>query len=639
MKRSFFLFLLSAVSVIANSQVIFRYGPHAVQKDEFWKAYTKNNNGNATEKSIREYLDLYVKFKLKVQAAKDQKLDTLVSIKNDVAGFRAQMAEQYLQKLPFRKTMITEAVERSKSQLEIAQVFVSYGGDSAAAKASIDKAYQALQGGADFNLTAREYSNDPLVKAKDGYVGYVSALSLPYEIENVIYALKPGAYSKPVAGRRGWHIIKLIQKENSLPLLKAAHILLAVDPEGRQEEKAITQNKADSLYQALLKGAEFSTLAQQFSNDKFSYQSGGELPLFGLTDTDPAFATAAYALKNNGDISKPVETEAGFHIILLIGKEEQKRDLNDPEVYEKWSGKVSQSDRMQIVLQKEKDAIKTASGYKALPYNEKELWTLSDSLLVATDYAALYKANKQKKLFELTGQTITVTDWLKFIKDKKLASGNRELDGYNELMTEFTNTTVNQYYKDHLEKFNADFRYQMQEFFEGSLLFEVMERNVWSVAPKDSAGLQQFYAPRASQYTWKKSVGAIVFNCADTATANKALSAMQNDPLQWKTYMEEGNGYVLADSARFEIAQLPIDENASLRKGWLSPVTTNPNDGSSSFCYITAIHPDNEVRSFEEAKGLVINDYQIYLEDKWLAEQKKKYPVKVDETVVKSLKK
>ncbi|MBU6157390.1 MAG: peptidylprolyl isomerase [Bacteroidetes bacterium] len=639
MNRSLLILLLIASSFTTNAQVIFRYGSQAVQKDEFWKAYTKNNTGNATEKNIREYLDLYIKFKLKVQAAKDQKLDTLASIKNDVAGFRAQMAEQYLQKLPFRKTMITEAVERSKSQLEIAQVFVSYGADSAAAKTSIENAYKSLQSGADFNLTSREYSSDPALKAKDGYVGFVTALSLPYEIENIVYALKPGAYSKPVAGRRGWHIIKLIKKENSLPLLKAAHILLAVDPEGGQEEKALTQKKADSLYQALLKGADFGVVAQQFSNDKFSYQSGGELPLFGLTDADPAFAKAAYALKNNGDISTPVETEAGFHIIRLIGREEQKRDLNEPEVYEKWSEKVSQSDRMQLVLQKEKDAVKTASGYKALPYNEKELWTLSDSLLAATDYAAIYKANKQKKLFELTGQTITVTDWLKFIKDKKLASGNRELNGYKELMEEFTNTTVNQYYKDHLEKFNTDFRYQMQEFFEGSLLFEVMERNVWSVAPKDSAGLQQFYAPRAAQYTWKKSVGAIVFNCADTATANKALASMQNDPLQWKTYMEEGNGYVLADSARFEIAQLPIEENTSLRKGWLSPVTTNPNDGSSSFCYITNIYSDNEVRSFEEAKGLVINDYQIYLEDKWLAEQKKKYPVKIDETVVKSLKK
>ena len=166
-----------------------------------------------------------------------------------------------------------------------------------------------------------------------------------------------------------------------------------------------------------------------------------------------------------------------------------------------------------------------------------------------------------------------------------------------------------------------------------------MERNVWSVAPKDTAGLQQFYAGRAAQYTWKKSVGAIVFNCADTATASKALAGMKNDPLLWKNYMEEGNGYVLADSARFEIAQLPIEENASLRKGWLSPITTNPNDGSSSFCYITNIHPENEVRSFEEAKGLVINDYQIYLEENWLAEQKKKYPVKIDEAVVKSLKK
>ncbi|MFN9709840.1 MAG: peptidylprolyl isomerase [Bacteroidota bacterium] len=639
MLRVFSLILFISASLTANTQVIFRYGPHAVQKDEFWKAYSKNNSGVTSEASIREYLDLYVKFKLKVQAARDQKLDTLASIKNDVAGFRAQMAEQYMQKLPFRKETIEQAAERSKTRLELSHIFIDYGGDTSAAKIAIDKAYAQLQAGADFAITSRNISNDPYVKAKDGYIGYISVFSLPYELENTVYALKKGAYSTPVAGKNGWHIFKVSNIQPNTTLIQAAQILLAVSPELRIEEKSMIKQKADNIYEQLMRGADFAELAKQYSNDKFTYQNGGVLPAFKYSDFDPVFANAVVDLKNEGDISKPIETSAGWHIVKLRAKEEVRIDLNNVEEYEEWTQKVSQDDRIKVVTEKEKQAVRNAVGYKELPYNQMSLWNLSDSLLKAENYVAIYKDNKQNKLFQLNGKAVTVTDWLMFVKDKKMAAGDKELNSYNELMKEFAESTVTQYYKDNLEKINPDFRYQMQEFLEGSLLFEVMERNVWSVAPSDSTGLKNFYTPRASQYLWKQSVSAVIFNCADTATAHKIQQQMKQDPLQWKQYTDEANGYALADSSRFEKSQLPVDGNISLTGNWLSPVITNAHDGSSSFCYITMLHPDNELRNFNDAKGLVINDYQVYLEEQWLAGQKKKYPVKIDEAVVRSLKK
>lgn len=626
------------LSGFITGQTLFRYGNYNVSKEEFLRAYSKNNTGTSSETSVRDYLDLYLKFKLKVQAAKDQKLDTLASIKNDVAGFRAQMAEQYMQKLPFRKAMIEQAAERSKSRIELSHIFVDYGADSSFARTTIDKAYAQLQQGGDFPIISRNVSTDPYVKAKDGYIGYISAFSLPYDLENVVYGLKTGTYSKPVAGKNGWHIFKVTDIQSNTSILKAAQILFSYPQDASQEEISKAQLKADSVYQLLLKGADFGKMALANSNDKFTYQNEGVLPLFSYTDHDPLFTNIAFSLKQEGDITKPFQTSSGWHILKLIGKDTIKTDLNDSELLEQWTQKVSQNERMKVVTAKEKEAVRIASGFKSFPYNETTLWALTDSMLEANDYVSIYKSNKQNKLFQLTEQTITVTDWLKYIKDKKMAAGTGSLNGYGELMQEFTENTVTQYYKDHLEKINPDFKFQMQEFFEGSLLFEVMERNVWSVASIDSAGLKTFYTPRAGLYTWKKSVSAIIFNCADTATANKIHREMQKNPIQWKLYAEESNGYALADSSRFEISQLPADEK-SISKAWLSNIVNNPNDGSSSFCYVTQLHPENEQRNFEEAKGLVINDYQLFLEEKWLKEQKKKYPVKVDEVVLKTIKK
>ncbi len=638
MLRLRLLWIGLSLSCVVTGQTLFRFGNHTVSKEEFWRAYSKNNNGTASEASIREYLDLYVKFKLKVQAAKDQKLDTLASIKNDVAGFRAQMAEQYMQKLPFRKAMITEAAERSRSRIEVSHLFIEYGSDSSVAKNTIDKAYIQLQQGADFAITSRNVSTDPYVKAKDGYIGYISVFSLPYDMENVVYGLKPGSFSKPVAGKNGWHIFKVTDIKSNTTLLKAAHILFSYASDASQEERSKAQQRADSIYQLLLKGADFGKMAAENSNDKFTYQTEGALPLFSYTDHDPVFTNIAFSLKQAGDLSAPFQTSAGWHIVKWIGKEEINTDLQDAAIFDQWTQKVGQDARMKVVTAKEKEAVRTASGYKLSPYNEEGLWALTDSMLEAKDYVNIYKANKQKKLFQLTEQAVTFTDWLKYVKDKKMAAGTNALDGYDELMQAFTESTITQYYKDHLEKINPDFKYQMQEFFEGSLLFEVMERNVWSVASTDTAGLKKYYATRSGQYTWKKSASAIIFNCADSTTANKIHGDMQKDPLPWKQYAEASNGYALADSSRFEISQLPTEEK-SISLNRLSSVVNNPNDGSSSFCYVTEVHPENEKRNFEEAKGLVINDYQLFLEEKWLNEQKKKYPVKVDEAVLKLMRK
>jgi len=204
-------------------------------------------------------------------------------------------------------------------------------------------------------------------------------------------------------------------------------------------------------------------------------------------------------------------------------------------------------------------------------------------------------------------------------------------------MKQFVETTAEQYYKDRLETVNEDFRYQLKEFSEGSLLFEVMERKIWSVAPNDSMALVNYYTKNKSKYKWQPSVNAIVFNCSDTSVANQALILMKKDPLKWKDYMDAFNGTALADSSRFEFSQLPVKETATMKAGMFTPVVLNTNDGSSSFCYIVKVYNTEDQRSFDEAKGLVINDYQLLLEEQWISQLKKKYPVKVNEVVVKGM--
>lgn len=637
--RNLLIAILLLASVFANAQTIFTYGTKAVSKDEFWRAFTKNNTGTVSQTSIREYLDLYIRFKLKVQAAKDLKLDTLPNITSDVAGFRAQLIEQYMRQMSASKELVTQASERAKQELEIAHIFFAYNNDSTGAKTQIEKAYKEIQSGADFGKTAMAFSNNDYVKYNKGYIGYITTFSLPYEMENVVYGLTPGSYSKPVAGVKGWHIFKLISKRSAMGKMKAAQILIGIRKDAEPDEKVNAKNLIDSIYYWITNGMKFEDAARMYSTDKFSFSTGGVIQEFTYTTYDASFAKEAFALKTDSAVSKPFLTSMGWHIVKRISLTPLNTDLNDPVVFEEWNSKVSNDTRIFLAIEKAKVQLKAACGYKALPYNEKELWTLTDTMLKAKDYVSFFKANRQKPFFLLKGKTVSVADWLQYVKSLRSISQINGKNDYTALVKQFTNETVEQYYKDRLETMNDDFRYQVSEFNEGSLLFEVMERKIWSKAPADSIGLIKYYGANKAKYKWQPSVGAIVFNCSDSAVANEVVKAMQQNPTKrWKEIMDLMGGKALADSGRFEYAQLPIQNVNEIVPGSFTPILTNTNDGSASFCYIIKTFAGNDQRSFDEAKGLVINDYQLLLEEQWMNQLKKKYPVKLNEVVVKGLK-
>jgi peptidyl-prolyl cis-trans isomerase SurA len=625
--------------VTGNAQTLFSYGTQQVHKNEFWRAFTRNNTGPVNEKAIREYLDLYIRFKLKVQAARDAKLDTLPNLTGDVAGFRAQIIEQYMSQQGSNKQLVEEALLRSREELEIAHVFVAFDKDSSAAKTQIEKAYKELQSGADFDKTAASFSNNELVKNSKGYIGYITVFSLPYQLENKVYALKPGGFSQPVMGVKGWHIFKLISKRTSPGKMRAAQVLIGVPPGADAAEKDHAKKIADSVYALLINNQiKFEDAARQFSTDKFSFANGGEMMEFTYSSFHPSFSNVVFGLEKDNEMSKPFLTSMGWHIVKRLSRSELKTDINDPQVFNEWNSKISADPRISIALAKAKEELKKTCGYKPVPYNEQQLWTLTDTMLKAKDYVRFFKANRQKPLFQLTGKMVSVADWLQYAKSQQGIPQSNGKNIYKDLIKQFTDETVEQYYKDRLEQMNEEFKYQVKEFTEGSLLFEMMERTIWSKAPADSAGLLKYYNANKNKYKWQPSVSAVLFNCADTAVANEALRQMKANPANWKQIMDNLGGRALADSGRFEYTQLPVTPGIKLQQAMFTSIETNVNDGSSSFCYIIKEFPGEDQRSFDEAKGLVINDYQLQMEEQWINQLKKKYPVKVNEAVVKTLK-
>jgi peptidyl-prolyl cis-trans isomerase SurA len=358
---------------------------------------------------------------------------------------------------------------------------------------------------------------------------------------------------------------------------------------------------------------------------------------FGVGRYDPAFESAAFGLAKDGDISKPVLTEFGYHIIKRLGYRSIQTDKNDKQVRDDLKQQVQQSDRMEVSKNVLFKKIIQLTNFKRMPVNENHLWVFTDSVLQNKKAPTFSDLNENTTLLSFTKQNIKLKDyqgWLMAMHNfPNMIAGKTKpqlYDGYIE-------TTAFEYYRNHLEDYNKDFAYQLNEFKEGNLLFEIMQRKVWDVASSDSVGLKKYYDGHKDKYWWETSADAIIFTASNETAATDAKKKLAADYKGWKKYIEISDGKLQGDSGRFELNQIPVAERTNFTEGLITANVKNETDNSITFAYIIKIHKERGPRSFADARGFVINDYQVFLEDKWVADLKRKYPITVNEVTLKSL--
>jgi peptidyl-prolyl cis-trans isomerase SurA len=648
MKRTVIFILLILSGTCLSAQTLFTYGRHKVDKEEFLRAFYKNNTGDKSGQAMRDYLNLFIAFKLKVQAAKDLKMDTLPGQKNDLLNFRRQIETDYLNDDSIIHILVKEAFNRSRKDIRIAHIFIPFeesyvkdpsvtagnnAVDTLPAWQNIQKAYAALKNGADFGLTAEKYSLDPSVKNNKGDIGFITVFSLPYPLESVAYTLQTGAFSMPCKSQAGYHIIKKIAERPAFGKMRAAQILLAYTPAASNKERQKKKTLADSLYNALEQGSDFESLAKRFSSERNASTTGGLMPDFGVGRYDPIFENAVLSLKNDGDISAPFETAYGIHLVKRIKHLPVSSDSSQAEALFKEA--VLQDSRVSIAGEQFTEQMLERTGYQK-KYKDELLWSITDSFLVRNHFIPSKGTDEQTVLFSFDKENTTVKDWLSYIQTEKNKYSRSSPLPYPAIMKTFVSLQAKDYYRAHLEDYNPGFRNQLTEFSEGNQLFEIMEQQVWSKASEDKNDLQQYYEKHKEKYTWGPSVNAIFFTTDDRKTAEDISRDIKNYIKKWRTLAESSAGRIIADSARFELGQIP-GAKEDIRPGQITELITDPANGSTNFMYVLNVYNKPAQRSFDEARGLVINDYQAVLEGKWIKALKKKYRVKVNEKLLQTL--
>lgn len=641
-------FLLAAPAIQAqknnNDPVLLTVGNSEVTKSEFESVYRKNNKN---DESLDKYLELYINFKLKVKEAEELGMDTAASFREELKGYRKQLAQPYLTDKDLNEKLLREAYDRTKQDVRASHILVKVGEnalpkDTLEAYNKIMKIRQRILKGEDFNKVAREkgISDDPSAKDNGGDLGYFTALQMVYPFESAAYNTPVGEISMPIRTRYGYHIIKVHDKRPAQGEVQVAHIMVKTSAEMSAADSTNAKNKIEELYAKLQKGDDFAELAKTYSDDKPSAKKGGELPWFGTNRMPIEFEQASFALQKNGDLSKPIKTKYGWHIIKRLDKKDVPSfDMMKNELKQKVSkDSRTQQGRQSLIARLKKEYGFTETRKKGTFPALEAYYGIIDSSFFDGKWTDAKAAKLSAPMFTIAGQTYTQADFTKFLlKNQSRRAKSDVKEVVNSMYNNWVDETIIAYEESRLEQKYPEFKALMQEYRDGILLFELTDKKVWSKAVKDTAGLKAFYEKNKENYKWDERADVTIYTAANEEIAKNARKMLKKGKSE-KEIMDAVN----------KSSQLNLQSESRLfNKGENPLVDANWNPGTSSDKKLengkvsfVVVHKllKPEPKTLAEAKGLVTADYQAHLEKEWLEELRKKYKVNVNKEVLSSIK-
>ncbi|MBP6732588.1 MAG: peptidylprolyl isomerase, partial [Chitinophagales bacterium] len=612
------LFFVSAFAQPStDTRTLFTVGGDKVLVNEFQYVYNKNNINNQadySEKSLRDYLKLYENFRLKVKEAEAMHLDTISSLKSELDGYRKQLAKSYLTDREISDKLIEEAYNRSRTEINASHILVRVDenanpADTLAAFKKITALKKRLDKGEAFEKVARENSEDPSAKTNEGNIGWFTVFGTIYPFETAAYSLKPGEISAmPVRTEFGYHLVRVNQVRQARGQVHAAHLLLRFPEKATDAQKDSIKKKIDAIYADITSGKiSFDEAVKNNSDDKATRVKGGELQWFGSGTSIrmvPEFEDAAFGLQKDGEITKPVMTQFGWHIIKRL----EKKDLpsfSDAKADTK--KRVERDTRSQVAKSVLIARIKKENNFTEIPGAKEKYVTKLDSTIARGNWRADSTLHSSANpLFVLAGITYTTADFTDYIEKNSKKRSDKGKDALaNEYYDGFVTAKCLEYEESTLETKKPEFKSLMKEYKDGILLFELMDRMVWTKAVKDTNGLEVFRKNNEQKYMWADRADAVIYNCNDKKICDDAykLAAKKSaEEIKAKLNKDGVKARLSTIEGKYEKGAYDVVDKTEWKTG-LTPIAKQ-NDSSYQFVFVKQIAKP-EPKTLKEAKGYI----------------------------------
>ncbi len=644
--------LIAFASTAQDNRTLVTIAGDNISVDDFMRVYKKNNVKDDTidKKSIEEYLQLFINFKLKVKEAESLGMDTAAAFVKELEGYREQLAEPYFVDESIIEKLLQEAYERSKEDIRASHILIRVGPnampeDTLEAYSKILEAKARIERGEPFADVAKDVSEDPSareMKMRNGQVrpgnggdlGYFTVFDMVYPFETGAYNTQNGEVSDPVRTDYGYHLIYVTDRIPALGEMQVAHLFLKMPQDATHDDSVYVEKRIDSLYQRILNGEKFEDLVKEYSDDKGSAPSGGVLPKFKVNRMVPEFIEAIALLPDSGSISKPVLTMYGWHIIKLISKTGIKSFDDSKKELEK---KIKKDQRSQLSTEIIIERIKNEYGYKENKEGVEKMYPLVDSSIYQGKWSVPEKENMGFIVFTLGDQTYSQMEFANYIAEHQTIGKGEKIDEFvNRVFKDFVNEKCKQYENGKLESKYPDFKAIVEEYRDGILLFDLTDEMVWSKAVKDTSGLKKYYNEHKGDFMWGKRVDASIYTVSDTAYVNEIRNLVEKGLSEDSLLNRFGNDSIkvlTVTHKKFSEGDNDIIDKIKWKKG----ISKNMNQNGKTVFVVVHSKLAPEPKSFNEAKGLITAAYQDYLEKEWIKQLREKYPVVINEEVLKSI--
>ena len=490
------LFLISNFSFAQlENNILFKVNDSLVYVDEFNRVYNKNIDliDENNQKDFESYLELFINYKLKLAEAYDLGLQNDPKYKSELNKYVKQLQNTYLTDRETEDKFLREAYERTKHEVNVSHVLIRID-ENDNDTINVYNKLNALRGPF-LNSSIDDFKNshqedEELIIEN---LGYFSAFKMIYKFENMAYKTPVGEVSLPFRSRFGFHILKVNNKRSSLGEVTVGHIMT-------YKNKPNAYERITNILDSLNNGVSFEYLAKKYSDDKNSSFKGGRLNPFssGQINSIP-FENAAFELGKKNNISKPIETKYGWHIIKFYSKKNvQKFD----EIKYELLNKLKKSSRFSIVSDSFYDFLMNRYGLSYQNNNLDYFISILDPGYFKGEWSIPESIQEEKILIKISDKHLKYIDFATFLEDNQRKSS---VTPYQKLISDqyksFIKYNALEIYKNNLESENSDYKFVIKEYREGLLLFNLMQDKIWTVRDSDSTKLKMFFNENKNKYT------------------------------------------------------------------------------------------------------------------------------------------
>ncbi|OEK02462.1 hypothetical protein BFP97_13440 [Roseivirga sp. 4D4] len=617
-------FSLTTYGFQSDSIIVAKVNDYEISASELLYAFKKNRDQNDELHidSLKKYLNNYIDFKLKVQAARKEGYDTLQNYKAELQGYISQIRKPYLENPEAEEKLIKEIHSRKQVEINASHLLIKLGPnaspkDTLKAYKFIDSLRLTIESQEQFESLARRFSQDGAAQ-NGGKLGWFSAMDMVGPFENAAYNTNTNEVSQVVKTQFGYHILFVNQKRPSKGSLKTSHIFFS--NRGRSEDDA--QKLAESIYDSLKNGADWNTMARRYSDDNRTKMNGGQLPWARIKQLPDEFYDIAYSIKNVNGISKPSKTSFGWHIVKLndqrpIGDLSEERTGIEQQL--KRSGRNTLNNNQLI------EKLKTENNF------QQDEQSLNASLL-AISKGSLNDETKESVLFILGEQLFKVKDFVQSLPSQKITLNNTIV---RSLYSEFERKSIIAYEDSITPIKYPDYGYLLKEYEEGLLLFEIMQNEVWNKALEDSLGAKQYYQDHLGQYKTEERIVVSIVNCDNALLLERLKKSISEEESLEKavqsTFTKEEQTLLKIVKRTIKASEINKFGSTELKSGsWIE----KPDE--SKYYFLEEIIPRGFF-AYEEIKGRILSDYQDHLEAQWIKELRMQSHIKIYNKALKKI--